>query len=334
MSFAEPRWLWVAILAPLGLLAVQSYSARVRRRQLAQLASPALLEQLTRSHSPARRAAKNILLILAVSAVGLALARPQWGHREETAQTLGEDVLFVLDCSRSMLATDVSPSRLQRARLAIQDYVQNHAHGRVGLVAFAGEAFLQCPLTFDYGAFDDALAAVDDKTIPVLGTDLGEALEEAARAVAKNEGRKILVLLTDGEDLEDHGVTTAQKLAKQNIIVFTVGVGTPAGSEIQILNEQGKPELVHDKAGNVVRSRLGEAALRSIATATHGAYYPLGALGEGVAKVRLALENIKLNPAAVPGQKLGVDRFYVFVGGLIGLLVFESLLGTRRSVKT
>ena len=153
--------------------------------------------------------------MLAVAGVGLALARPQWGEQAEVSQLLGQDTLFILDCSRSMLATDVAPSRLQRAKLAILDFVQRHGHGRVGLVAFAGQAFLQCPLTFDYGAFQDALMAVDDKTIPVPGTDIGRALDEAFRAMDKSERPKLLVLLTDGEDLEKGGVRTAEALAKQ-----------------------------------------------------------------------------------------------------------------------
>jgi len=110
---------------------------------------------------------------LAVAGVGLALARPQWGETTEISRALGEDTLFILDCSRSMLASDVQPNRLTRAQYSILDFVQRHGRGRVGLVAFAGQAFLQCPLTFDYDAFRDALLAVDAKSMPVPGTDIG-----------------------------------------------------------------------------------------------------------------------------------------------------------------
>jgi Ca-activated chloride channel family protein len=332
--FAEPRWLWLALVGPLLLLALQRYSAWARRRQLAQIAAPEFVADLTRSHSRIRRGFKNTLLVLALAGIGLALARPQWGEQAEASHLFGQDVVFLLDCSRSMLATDVSPNRLQRAKLAILDYLQRHAHGRVGLVAFAGQAFLQCPLTFDYGAFQDALTIVDDRTIPVLGTDVGRALEEGFRAMDKNERQKILVLLTDGEDLEKGGIRTAEKLAKDGVVVFTLGVGTPAGTEIQMLNEQGKPELVRDNKGEVVRSKLDEATLRSIAQATHGAYYPLGALGEGLAKVRLALEDLNTNSGSAPARKLGVDRFHVPVAIVLGLLVIESLVGTRRRMAT
>src|SRR6266496_4015025 len=139
--FAEPRWLWLAFLAPLALIALQRYSAWARRRQLAQIAAPHFLEELIYSHSPARRAVKQALLVLAITGVGLALARPQWGEQEEAGHLLGEDVVFILDCSRSMLAADVSPNRLQRAKLAILDFVQRRGRGRGGLVAFAGQAF-------------------------------------------------------------------------------------------------------------------------------------------------------------------------------------------------
>jgi Ca-activated chloride channel family protein len=217
--------------------------------------------------------------------------------------------------------------------LAILDYVQRHGHGRVGLVAFAGQAFLQCPLTFDYGAFQDALMAIDDKTIPVPGTDVGRALDEALRAMDKAQRPKVLVLLTDGEDLEQGGVRTAEALAKQGVVVFTVGVGTAAGAEIQMVNEQGKPELVRDSRGEVVRSRLDEPTLRAIAQATHGAYYPLGPLGEGLAKVRLALDGLNAGSGSAPTRKLGVDRFHWPVAGVLVLLVVESLIGTRRRLR-
>jgi Ca-activated chloride channel family protein len=331
--FAEPRWLWLAVLAPLVLVALQRYSAWARRKQLAQIAAPHFVKELTRSVSPVRRALKQALLVLAAAGVGLALARPQWGEQTEVSHLFGQDTLFILDCSRSMLASDVAPSRLQRAKLAILDYVQRRGHGRVGLVAFAGEAFLQCPLTFDYGAFQDALMAIDDRTIPVPGTDVGRALDEATHAMDKTQRPKLLVLLTDGEDLEQGGVRTAEALGKDGVVVFAVGVGTPAGGEIQMVNEQGKTELVRDSRGEVVRSRLDEPTLRAIAQTTHGAYYPLGPVGEGLAKVQLAVENLSAASSSAPARKLGVDRFHWPVAGVLVLLVAESLVGTRRHLR-
>jgi len=328
--FAEPRWLLIAFLGPLILAGLQWYSTWVRKRQLSQIASPHFLADLTRSHSPFRRLLKNVLLVLAVAGIGFALARPQWGQQQEAGQSLGEDIVFILDCSRSMLATDVSPNRLQRAKLAISDFMRRHAHSRLGLVAFAGQAFLQCPLTFDYSAFEDTLMDIDDKTIPIPGTDVGLALEEGYRALEKGERHKLLVLITDGEDLEKGGVRSAERLAKEGVVIFTIGVGTPAGSEIQILNEQGRPEFVRDNKGEIVRSRLDEPTLRSIAQSTHGAYYPLGPLGEGLAKVRITLETMNISSGSAPARKFGVDRFHWFIAAILFLLTIESLIGTRR----
>lgn len=328
--FAEPRWLLVAFLGPLVLVGLQWYSSWARHRQLARIATPRFVEELTRSHSPLRRLFKNALLVLAVVGIGLALARPQWGQQEEAGQTLGEDIVFILDCSRSMLATDVSPNRLLRAKLAISDFMRRHAHSRLGLVAFAGQAFLQCPLTFDYSAFEDALMAVDDRTIPIPGTDVGIALEEGYRALEKGERHKLLVLITDGEDLEKGGVHTAERLAKEGVTIFTIGVGTPAGSEIQIINDQGRPEFVKDNKGEIVHSRLDEPTLRNIAQTTHGAYYPLGPLGEGLAKVRNTVETMNLSSGSAPARKFGVDRFHWAIAAVLLLLVAESLIGTRR----
>lgn len=330
--FADPSWLWLALPAPLLVLLLFRYAAWARGKQLAQFVVSELIPQVTRAHSPVRRALKNLLLVLAVAGMALALARPQWGERAEFAQALGEDILFLLDCSRSMLATDVRPDRLSRARYAILDFVQRHGRGRVGLVAFAGQAFLQCPLTFDYDAFRESLMAVDDKTIPVPGTDLGRALDEGFRAMEKNDRRKIMVLVTDGEDLEKAGVSTAGELADKGVVVFTIGVGTPMGSTIRFVNAQGATEVVRDTQGTVVRSRLDEPTLRAIAEATRGSYQPLGLLGEGMTQVRRVVETTTELHSLARARKFGVDRFHVPVALVIVLLVAESVIGTRRKM--
>ena len=328
--FAEPEWLWLAVLAPVCLVLLHRYAGWARQRQLALFAAPDLLADLLRSHSPARRLVKNILLVLAVAGMGIALARPQWGETTEVSTALGEDILFLLDCSKSMLAADVPPNRLTRAKYAILDFVQKHGRGRVGLVAFSGQAFLQCPLTFDYDAFREALLGVDEKTIPVPGTDIGRALDEAFHAMEKNDRHKVMVLLTDGEDLEKSGVIAARALADKGIVVHAIGVGTAAGSPIQFVNERGLSDFVRDADGSVVVSHLDQTTLSEIAQATRGTYQPLGSLGEGLNRVRQLVETSTNSSDFSKVRKLGVDRFYIPVSAIIGLMVLESLLGTRR----
>ena len=329
--FAEPRWLWLAVAAPLLLLGLQRFAAAARRRQLAQIATPRFLAELTRSLSPARRAVKEALLLLAVAALGVALARPQWGERPLAEQELtGEDLMFVLDCSRSMWSADVTPNRIERARLGLLDFIHHRRGGRVGLVAFSGEAFLQCPLTFDYGAFQEALLAVDDQTIAVPGTDIARALDEAVHAMEKDRRRKVIVLLTDGEDLERGGVDKAVELGKQGVVIYTIGVGTPGGSQIQILNDRGQKDWLRDKDGQIVTSHLDEATLRQIAQATHGEYFPLGPQGGGLARVQTSLTEMAARTDAARENKLGVERFRWPLGAALAGLVAESLISTRR----
>ena len=332
--FAEPVWLWLAFLGPVGVLALHRYAAWARARQLGTFAAQSLLPNLLQSHSPARRAIKQILLISAVAGLAVALARPQWGETAEVARALGEDILFLIDSSRSMLATDVRPNRLARAKLAMLDFLQRHARGRVGLVAFAGQAFLQCPLTFDHDAFREALAAVDDRTIPIQGTDIGRALDEGFHAMEKNARRKVMVLLTDGEDLAKSGLQTAQAFAEKGIVVYAIGVGTASGTPIRFLNDQGNEEVVRDSDGQAVQSRLDETTLQEIARATRGSYFPLGQLGEGLDKVRLHIETSNDFSASPVLRKLGVDRFHYPIALVILLLVAESLIGTRRGQRS
>jgi len=329
--FAEPRWLWLAVVAPVLLALLQRYAANARREQLARMASPQFVTQLTASHSPARRQGKNILLLLAFLLAGLALARPQWGTVENANAFVGEDVVFVLDCSLSMTTTDVTPSRMQRAKFAMLDFVQKQSHGRVGLVAFAGSAFLQCPLTFDTGAFEETLMSVDEKTIPIPGTDIGRALNEASHAMDKNARRKMVVLVTDGEDLEKSGIAAAKRLATNGVVVFTLGVGTPAGKEILTVNAAGQTEALRDARGEVVHSQLDEATLREIAQVTGGSYFPLGRLGDGLLQVRSAMHTLDTAGGAQAATKRGMDRFYFPLALALALMFVEPLISTRRN---
>jgi Ca-activated chloride channel family protein len=331
--FENPERFWLLAAALVCAVALIANSARARRRQLASFADENLVGRLLSAHSPMKRAVKNALLLLAIVFLGVALARPQWGLQAEKLEQQGEDTIFVLDTSKSMLVADVRPNRLERAKLAMMDYVRRHGSGRVGLVVFAGQAFLQCPLTLDYDAFIDTLRSVDVNAVPVPGSDVGRGLDEAARALEKNPGRKLIVLLTDGEDLAGAGVKKAEELARQKVTIYTVGLGTEAGGLIQIYGETGAQEALRDQNGQTVVSHLDEKTLRAIAEATGGEYQALGAIGEGMDKVRIAvtLGTTKLAEGLV--RTSGVDRFHTPLGVAIVLLVAESLTGTRRRIR-
>ena len=338
MDFAAPHFenpgrLWFLAVALVGAVVLIANSARARRRQLANFADENLAAQLLAAHSPMRRIVKNALVLLGIICLGIAFARPQWGLYSEKLEQQGEDTIFVLDTSKSMLVADVRPNRLERAKLAIMDYVRRHGRGRVGLVVFAGQAFLQCPLTLDYDAFTDTLQSIDVNAVPVPGSDVGRGLDEAVHALEKNPGRKLIVLITDGEDLAGAGVKRAEELAKQKVTIYTVGVGTEAGGLIQIYGETGAIEPMRDQNGQPVVSHLDEKTLRAIAENTGGEYQALGAIGEGMDKVRVAVTTGATKLAEGLVRTSGVDRFHWPLGVAIGLLVVESLTGTRRKIR-
>jgi Ca-activated chloride channel homolog len=327
--FDAPTNLWLLPIALIGLAVLFLLSHLARKQQLATFIDRTLLGRLLASHSPVRRTIKVALIFLAVAFLIVALARPQWGEQRDTTVAAGEDTIFVLDTSKSMLAADVRPNRLERAKIAIEDYLRRHGHGRVGLVVFAGQAFLQCPLTLDYDAFADTLRSVDVNAVPVPGSDVGRAIDEASQALEKNEGRKIVVLITDGEDLEARGVRQAEAWAKKGVTIFTVGVGTAAGSIIQVPAEPSGQQPLRDKEGRPVVSRLDENTLRQISEKTGGSYQPLGVIGDGMDKVRAAISRDGKNKRDLLVRTHGIDRYRWPLGVALFVLLVEPLLRTR-----
>ena len=203
------------------------------------------------------------------------------GTRVETVKQEGFEIMVALDVSNSMMAEDVQPNRLERAKHGIRTLMSKLQGDRIGLVVFAGAAFLQCPMTSDYSAVELFLSGVDNETVGVQGTEISQALQVALRGFGdKPRDQKVVVLLTDGEDHDDDPVSTARELAKQGIRVYAIGIGTPFGELIPVRDEQGNV-VGHRKnsEGSVVMSRLDEVTLQQIAAETNGAYYP-STLGE------------------------------------------------------
>jgi len=214
MKFAQPLWLVAGLIACAALVWRYRRFDAQQRNELAKFASASLIAQLTASVSPARRQFKRVLVIAGVACVAIALARPLVGFRWEETKRKGLDVMIAVDTSKSMLAQDVKPDRLTRAKMAVEDLLGKMDGDRVGLVAFAGSSFLQCPLTLDYDAFHQSLDALDTKIIPRGGTDIAAAIHETEAALEGNgNNERILVLLTDGEDLEGSALDAARAAA-------------------------------------------------------------------------------------------------------------------------
>jgi len=271
MVWRAPQLLWLLVLVP-AAAAFFIWALRRRREALRRFAEARLLPALTPDLDERRQRWRALLLIAALALLLLALAGPKWGFHWEEVHREGVDIVVALDTSRSMLAEDVKPNRLARAKLAIEDLVKRLRGDRIGLVAFAGSAFVQCPLTLDYEAFAESLHAVNVGIIPKGGTALTEAIRTGLEAFEGRQGRhEALILITDGEDHEGHVDDAAKEAADRGVKIYTVGIGTAEGDLIP-LTVDGQQNFLKDRRGQVVKSRLDEETLQKIATTTGGAF--------------------------------------------------------------
>jgi len=274
MPFAHPHLLYgLALLPLLALLFFASHQAR--RRRLARLIEPGRGVAFGVRTLPLRRRLRGLILFVCLGLLIVALARPQWGDKVEEVTSRGLDLMVCLDCSTSMLAEDLKPSRLARAKHAVERLLAHLSGDRVGIVAFAGTAFPQCPLTVDYGAARMFLDLLDPTLFESQGTDLAAAVTTAIAALSKGgEGAHVILLLSDGEG---HGakVEEAIKAAKEaGIRVYTVGMGTPGGAPIPLRGERGRlGGYKKDRRGEVVITRLVPDDLARLAVETGGAYF-------------------------------------------------------------
>jgi len=276
MKFGNPPMLLILPVV-VGLLSVFLFFAwRKRQRDMGLFVRSRLLANLTVGLKPGIQKLRMVLLLTGVACLLLALARPQWGFTLEELKQSGLDIVVALDTSRSMSTQDVAPNRMARAKLAALELMPLAKTDRLGLVAFAGTAFLQCPLTVDDEAYRQSLNLIDVGFIPQGGTAIGEAIRVALKAFKEDENNeKAIVLITDGEDHEE-GVTGMMEAAeKAGVRIFTIGVGTSQGELIPVRDEKDGGPFVKDEEGNVVKSHLNEALLQRVAKGTRGFYLPL-----------------------------------------------------------
>ena len=273
MHFANANYISVALYAVVLIAAFYAWVARRRKALVRRFADKNLVSSLVPGASPVRRLVKTLFIIAAVMLSLLALARPQWGFEWQEVKASGVDILIALDVSKSMLATDVKPNRLERSKFAVKDLIKKLNGDRIGLVAFAGTAFTQCPLTIDYNGFMLALDDTGVGTIPRGGTSIASAIKEATNDFAGADKKyKVLVIITDGEEFEGNSLAAAQEAAKSGMKIYCVGVGSAEGDIIPATADTGERGYLTDKQGNVIKTRLNEDLLKRIAIATGGSY--------------------------------------------------------------
>ncbi len=275
MNFGAPEWLWALLALPV-LVALFLRAEHRSAIKLREFVAPRLLAQLGATVSKFRRRFRFVLLLASVALALVSLAKPRWGYTYEEVKRKGIDLIIAVDTSRSMLANDVQPNRLERVKLAAQDLITELRGDRVGLIAFAGRAFLQAPLTIDYDAAVAALTELDTNIIPEGGTNISEAIDLAVKTYGKSAiGNRALIIFTDGEELAGDAVKVAKAATDAGVRIFTVGVGTPEGSLIPLTQAGGGTSFVKDGSGQVVKSKLDEKRVREIAETTGGIFLPL-----------------------------------------------------------
>ena len=334
MSFGAPQWLWGLLLIP-ALIALFIHAERRGVLRLREFVSARLLPQLAGSVNRPRRVLRFALQLSGLALAMISLAQPRWGYTFEDVKRKGLDLLIAVDTSRSMLSNDVQPNRLERVKLAARDLINELQGDRVGLIAFAGRAFLQAPLTIDYEAVMESINDLDTKTIPEGGTNISEAISLATQSFGKSAmGNRALVIFTDGEELSGDAVKSAKAAADAGVRIFTIGVGTPAGSLIPINGEDGGTAFVKDSAGQVVKSKLDDKRLREIAQATGGFYLHLEngprtmqqIYTEGLAKMQAAEMDVRLS-------RRPIERYEWPLGAALIALALSILIGERKRTR-
>lgn len=330
MRFAEPDFLWCLFTLPLfALLFVYAYHRR--KKLAARFVSLSMLPKLSTSVSPWRRLTKILLLLLALAFLFVALARPQWGHKMEHIERRGLDLVLLQDISLSMLAEDIKPNRLVRSRHEIAAFLESLSGDRVGLVAFSGEAQVMVPLTLDYGTVQMMLQELNPGWL-MPGTNLEAAIRKGM-LLFKNSGGagkySVMILMSDGEELEAEAVNAAKEAAELGIRIYTVGIGSREGVPIPVKTKSGEVAYKKDVQGNIVTTRLEEGTLQEIANVTGGLYFYANPSEFQLQKVLTEIASLEKKEQATDRLENYQDRYQIFLGLAALLFLVEALVSER-----
>jgi len=329
MSWGNPNALYLLFLIPLFVLLMFIF-VNQRRKQLLKFCDEKLLDFHNKNFSNFYFNLKTFVLILAFGFLVIAMARPQWDREVRMVETLGQDIVFLIDVSKSMDAQDILPSRLERAKTHIGLFLDELRGDRVAIIAFAGSAVLICPLTTDYAAAKLLLSHLSSDTVTHFGTDIGDGLRRAAEVFDSEARAKTIILLTDGEDLEEDGVIIARELAQDGIVVYTIGIGTPEGSPIMIRNDRGQMVYATDDDGNVIITRLDVLTLHRISEVTSGQFFMITpAFSEIYEVLRQIHHNERTRYATRQFFRFREQYHYFLILALI-LIILEGIVSYRQ----
>jgi Ca-activated chloride channel family protein len=334
LRFGYPQFFQLYWLLP-AIIALFIWSFWKKRKLLSQIGDEDLIEKLVLSVSRKKQVWKVIYVILAFVILVLALADPQIGTKLENVKRTGVDIFIALDVSKSMLAEDVVPSRLEKAKHEISSFIDRLQGDRIGLICFSGIAFVQCPLTLDYSAAKLFLNDINTDIIPQPGTAIGRAINLARESFVSQEFKhKVLILITDGEDHETDPVEVAAEAEKEGILIYTIGIGSQQGAPIPEFDKYGnRTGYKKDRDSNVITTKLDVLTLEKIAFETGGKYY-ISSTGESeLDKIYDEIEEIEEKELSSRQFTQFEDRFQIFLIMAMILLVIETLLGEKRKIK-
>lgn len=334
MTFGQPLFLWLLLLLPL-ILIFMLWAERRRKSALARLGDFALVRRLSESVNWAGRRWQSGLWLLAIALLIIALARPQWGSEVQVVEQEGLQVMVALDVSVSMLAEDLKPNRLIRAKQEISDLMTRLDGDELGLVLFSGASFIQFPLTSDYETARSFLDSAQPGVISRPGTVIGEAIQTAMGGFdGQRSSQKVIVIMTDGEDHQTDPLTAAEEAAGEGAIIYTIGFGSAQPEPIPEYNEQGElTGYKKDRQGNVVLSRLDEATLQQISQAANGRYFRAKADGGELDELVNDLSALQTARLESRFQTQKVERFQLFLLGAILALLASELIPERVRAK-
>lgn len=329
--FANPEYL-IALWAIPVLIAFFWYMSINRKKLLEKFADKNLHKVIISSFSGYKNLFKFVLVIIAHSLLVIAAANPQVGTKMSEVKQTGIDVFILLDVSYSMMAEDIKPNRLEKAKFQIANLIQKLRGDRIGLVIFSGEAYIQIPLTTDYSAANLFLSAVDVNSVPQPGTAISAAINLASRSFDTLSTEKVIVIISDGEDHEGDLDSAVKNALEKGIKIYTIGLGSPDGTPIPVYDSRGRMMgFKKDRDGNTVLTKLDEETLRQIAADGKGKYFRGTNYDDYLDRIYKELSELEQTEFGVKKVTDYEDRFYYFLFPAILLLVFEFFISDKRS---
>ena len=335
MTFANPTILWALLLVPLALVFL-GWAERSRKAAIRQLGDPSLIQRLSLSVNWAGRKWQTRLWLVALTLALIALARPQWGSEVQVVEQEGIQVMVALDVSNSMLAQDIKPDRLTRAKMEISDLMDKLDGDEIGLVLFSGASFIQFPLTNDYDTARSFLESASPSSISRPGTEMGEAIRTAMSGFDNaHNSQRVIVIVTDGENHQLDAVAEAQAAAQEDVLIYTIGFGSPEGEPIPEYASDGSVVgYKTDEAGQTVLSRLDEATLQEIAQIGHGSYFRAAADGSELDAMVAELNDLQAAQLETRFETTKIERFQIFLAGAVLALILAEMIPAQIQVKT